>query len=62
AVELGLDAEALADLTHVAFEGTDPLKLVAAWRDQLERLAADVTDLQAGAVALANVPLRDALE
>lgn len=62
AVELGLDADALADLTHVAFEGTDPLALLAAWRDQLERLAGDVSELQAGAVALADVPLRDALE
>lgn len=62
AVDIGLDTEALADLTHVAFEGADPVKLLAAWRTQLERLAADVTELQEWAVSLANVPLRDATE
>ena len=62
AVDIGLDTEALADLTHVAFEGADPEKLLAAWRTQLERLSADVTELQDWAVSLANVPLRDATE
>lgn len=62
AVDIGLDTEALADLTHVAFEGADPVKLLAAWRTQLERLSADVTELQEWAVSLANVPLRDATE
>jgi len=61
-VEIGLDTEALADLTHVAFEGADPVKLLAAWRGQLERLAKDVTELQEWAVSLANVPLTDATE
>lgn len=62
AVDIGLDTEALADLTHVAFEGADPVKLLSAWRTQLERLSADVTELQEWAVSLANVPLRDATE
>ncbi|HVR32787.1 MAG TPA: response regulator [Acidimicrobiia bacterium] len=62
AVDIGLDTEALADLTHVAFEGADPVKLLVAWRAQLERLSADVTELQEWAVSLANVPLRDATE
>jgi two-component system, chemotaxis family, sensor kinase CheA len=62
AVDIGLDTEALADLTHVAFEGADPVKLLAAWRTQLERLSADVAELQEWAVSLANVPLHDATE
>jgi chemotaxis protein histidine kinase CheA len=62
AVDIGLDTEALTDLTHVAFEGADPVKLLAAWRVQLERLSADVTELQQWAVSLANVPLKDATE
>ncbi|HSJ28090.1 MAG TPA: response regulator [Acidimicrobiia bacterium] len=62
AVDIGLDTEALADLTHVAFEGADPVRLLAAWRTQLERLSADVTELQEWAVSLANVPLADATE
>jgi chemotaxis protein histidine kinase CheA len=62
AVDIGLDTEALTDLTHVAFEGADPVRLLAAWRSQLERLSADVTELQEWAVSLANVPLRDATE
>lgn len=62
AVDIGLDTEALADLTHVAFEGADPVKLLAAWRSQLERLSADVRELQEWAVSLANVPLNDATE
>jgi chemotaxis protein histidine kinase CheA len=62
AVDIGLDTEALSDLTHVAFEGADPEKLLAAWRTHLERLSADVTELQEWAVSLANVPLRDATE
>ncbi len=62
AVDIGLDTEALTDLTHVAFEGADPVRLLAAWRVQLERLSTDVTELQQWAVSLANVPLRDATE
>ncbi|MDX1447947.1 MAG: response regulator [Acidimicrobiia bacterium] len=62
AVDIGLDTEALADLTHVAFEGADPVKLLAAWRAQLERLSSEVRELQEWAVSLANVPLNDATE
>lgn len=62
AVEIGLDTEALADLTHVAFEGADPVKLLAAWRNQLERLSNDVTELQSWAVSLANVTFGEAIE
>lgn len=62
AVDIGLDTEALADLTHVAFEGADPVILLAAWRNQLERLSDDVRELQEWAVSLANVPLNDATE
>lgn len=62
AVDIGLDTEALTDLTHVAFEGADPVKLLAAWRTQLERLSTDVRELQEWAVSLANVPLNDATE
>ncbi len=62
AVEVGLDAEALADLTHVSFEGADVNRLLAAWRTQLERLSEDVASLQDMAVALANVPFREAVE
>ncbi len=62
AVELGLDADALSDLTHVSFEGADPARLLTAWRDQLTRLSGGVAELQAWAVGLANVPLSDAVE
>lgn len=62
AVEVGLDAEALADLTHVAFEGADVERLLAAWRTQLGRLSDDVASLQELAVALADVPFRESLE
>jgi chemotaxis protein histidine kinase CheA len=62
AVEIGLDAESLADLTHVSFEGVDPSKLLAAWRVQLGQLSDSLAELQALAVGLANVPLRDAVE
>lgn len=62
AVELGLDADSLADLTHVAFEGADPDKLLSAWRSQLIRLSGAVGELQQWAVELANVPLKEAVE
>ncbi|MEX0757714.1 MAG: ATP-binding protein, partial [Acidimicrobiia bacterium] len=61
-VDVALDTEALAELTDGASEGADPVKLSAAWRAQLERLAADVTELQQWAVSLADVPLNDATE
>ncbi len=62
AVEIGIDVNALADLTHVAFEGSEPTQLLAAWRTQLERLSHDVDELQSWAVSLADVPLREAVE
>jgi chemotaxis protein histidine kinase CheA len=62
AVEIGLDAESLADLTHVSFEGVDPTKLLAAWRAQLTQLSDELAELQSWAVGLADVPLRDAVE
>jgi chemotaxis protein histidine kinase CheA len=62
AVELGLDADSLSDLTHVSFEGADPARLLTAWRDQLSRLSHGVEELQTWAVGLANVPMSDAVE
>ncbi len=62
AVEIGLDAESLADLTHVSFEGVDQTKLLAAWRAQLTQLSDSLGELQQWAVGLANVPLQDAVE
>ena len=57
AVEIGLETEALADLTHVAIEGADPVRLLAAWRGQLDRLSREVSQLQTWAVSLANIPV-----
>lgn len=59
AVEIGVEAETLADLTHVVIEGAEPGKVMMAWRRQLERLAAELADLQSRAVALANVPFSE---
>lgn len=61
-VEIGLDAEALADLSRVAFEGADPARLLAAWHGQLGQLSADVAELQAWAVSLANGRFGEAIE
>ena len=60
AVEIGLETEALADLTHVAIEGADPRKLLIAWRGQLSRLSTEVAQLQDWAVSLANIPVGEA--
>ena len=60
AVEIGLETEALADLTHVAIEGADPRKLMVAWRGQLSRLSTEVAQLQDWAVSLANIPVGEA--
>ena len=59
-VEIALETEALADLTHVSIDGADPERLLLAWRGQLERLASEVEDLQSRAVSLANVPIGEA--
>ena len=62
AVEVGLDTEALVDLTHIKLDNADPTRLIEAWRSQLSQLARDVADLQRWAVSLANVSFRDAIE
>ena len=59
-VEIGLETEALADLTHVAIEGADPVRLLGAWRGQLERLSHEVAQLQTWAVSLANIAVGEA--
>ncbi len=59
-VEIALETEALADLTHVSIHGADPERLLMAWRGQLERLASEVGDLQNRAVSLANIPVGEA--
>jgi two-component system chemotaxis sensor kinase CheA len=57
AVEVSLDAEGLSDLALVQLEGADPAKLMAAWRQQLRRMAGAIGNLQSLAVNLANAQL-----
>ncbi|MBA3362488.1 MAG: response regulator [Acidimicrobiia bacterium] len=57
AVEVSLDAESLSDLALVQLEGADPTKLMAAWRQQLRRMAGAIGNLQSMAVNLANAQL-----
>ena len=57
AVEVSLDAEGLSDLALVQLEGADPTKLMAAWRQQLRRMAGAIGNLQSLAVNLANAQL-----
>ena len=57
AVEVSLDAEGLSDLALVQLDGADPTKLMAAWRQQLRRMAAAIGNLQSLAVNLANAQL-----
>ncbi len=59
-VEVSLDSEALADLSLLSIEGSDPALFRKAWRQQLERLASSISEIQDQAVALANIPFRDA--
>jgi two-component system, chemotaxis family, sensor kinase CheA len=59
-VEVSLDSEALADLSLLSIEGSDPALFRKAWRQQLERLALSISEIQDQAVALANIPFRDA--
>ncbi len=59
-VEVSLDSEALADLSLLSIEGSDPALFRKSWRQQLERLAASVSEIQDQAVALANIPFREA--
>jgi two-component system, chemotaxis family, sensor kinase CheA len=59
-VEVSLDSEALADLSLLSIEGSDPALFRKSWRQQLERLALSISEIQDQAVALANIPFRDA--
>lgn len=59
-VEVSLDSEALADLSLLSIEGTDPALFRKSWRNQLERLAVSIGEIQDQAVSLANIPFRDA--
>lgn len=59
-VEVALDAEALADLSLLSIEGSDPAMFRKSWRQQLERLAGSIAEIQDGAVALANISFREA--
>ena len=59
-VEVSLDSDALADLSLLSIEGSDPALFRKSWRQQLERLAASISEIQDQAVALANIPFREA--
>lgn len=61
-VEVALDTSALADLSLVSLDGGDPKKVLTAWRGHMGRLTAAMGDLQEQAVALANIPFREAAE
>lgn len=61
-VEVALDTSALADLALVSMDGADPKRVLSAWRSQLNRLSDSVLGVQNQAVALANVPVREATE
>jgi chemotaxis protein histidine kinase CheA len=59
-VEVSLDSEALADLSLVSIEGSDPTLFRKSWRKQLERLSNSIADIQEQAVSLANISFREA--
>jgi chemotaxis protein histidine kinase CheA len=59
-VEVSLDSEALADLSLVSIEGSDPTLFRKSWRKQLERLSNSIADIQDQAVSLANISFREA--
>ncbi|MGH8915277.1 MAG: hybrid sensor histidine kinase/response regulator [Acidimicrobiia bacterium] len=59
-VEVSLDSEALADLSLVSIEGSDPSLFRKSWRHQLERLSTSIADIQDQAVSLANISFREA--
>jgi two-component system chemotaxis sensor kinase CheA len=61
-VEVSLDTAVLADLSLVNLEGADPKKVLSAWRTHMQRLTKSMEELQDQAVALANVPFREAAE
>lgn len=60
-VEVSLDAEALADLSLVSIEGSDPELFRRSWRSQMSRLSGSITDIQEQAVALADVSFSEAV-
>ncbi|MGH8870424.1 MAG: hybrid sensor histidine kinase/response regulator [Acidimicrobiia bacterium] len=59
-VEVSLDSEALADLSLLSIEGSDPALFRKSWRQQLERLSASISEIQDQAVSLANIPFGEA--
>jgi len=59
-VEVSLDAEALADLSLLSIEGSDPAMFRKSWRQHLERLAGSIAEIQDQAVAVANISFREA--
>ena len=59
-VEVSLDSEALADLSLVSIEGSDPALFRKSWRHQLERLSSSIADIQDQAVSLANISFQEA--
>jgi two-component system chemotaxis sensor kinase CheA len=59
-VEVSLDSEALADLSLVSIEGSDPSLFRKSWRHQLERLSSSIADIQDQAVSLANISFQEA--
>lgn len=61
-VELDLDASALRDLTRIGFERTDPEAILAAWKDQIERLASAIAELQDEAVGLADTDFSETFD
>lgn len=61
-VEVALDTAAVADLSLVSLEGADPRRVLTAWRGHMERLTESIAEVQDRAVALANVPFREAAE
>lgn len=61
-VEVALDASALSDLSLVSLEGGDPRRILTAWRSHMERLTDSMSEIQDQAVALANIPFREAAE
>lgn len=60
-VEVALDADALADLSLVTFDGPDQDVFRRSWRTHLEGLSESIGDIQDQAVSLANVSFFDAV-
>lgn len=62
AVELEIEAASIVDLSYVTIEPADPARMIAAWRSQLERMAAEIAGLRKSAVALSNVRFGEVAE